>query len=228
MEVNTSLIEQLIFGTKHVAVQENLLEKGDTLASLDAALDIARPYEATKAHAAQLQATPAIAEVVHDVGTRKPKRQDDGCTRCGLNHGDTGKCPAHGHKCGKCGRPNHWARFCKTKQSGRSGTLHRQRGRSTSSSRPSGDRRTRVDEVTDNLETLVFQTVSLDSINDDQKERTQAFVTLSLSIVKDKRPSALKAKVDTGAQANILPLKIYLQMDLPENSLKPSTTMLVS
>ena len=109
---------------------------------------------------------------------------------------------------------------------GCSGTPHRQRGRSTSSSRPSGDRRTRVDEVTD-LETL-FQTVSLDSINDDQKERTQAFVTLSLSIVKDKRPTALKTKVDTGAQANILPLRIYQQMDLPENSLKPSTTTLVS
>ena len=100
--------------------------------------------------------------------------------------------------------------------------------RSTSSSRPSGDRRTRVDEVTDDLETLVFQTVSLDSINDDQKERTQAFVTLSLNIVKDKRPTALKAKVDTGAQANILPLRIYRQMDLPENSLKPITTTLVS
>ena len=229
MEVNTRHIEQLIVGTKHVAVQEKLLEKGDALASLDAALDIiARTYEATKARVAQLQATPATAEVVHDVGTRKPKRQDDSCTGCGLNHGDTGKCPAHGHKCGKCGRTNHWARFCKTKRSGRSGTPHHQRGRSASSSRPSGDRRTRVDKVTDDLETLVFQTVSLDSINDDQKERMQAFVTLSLSIVKDKRPTALKAKVDTGAQANILPLRIYQQMDLPENSLKPSPTTLVS
>ena len=188
METNIRLTEQLIVGTKHVEVQEKLLEKGDALASLEAAsmeaaMDIARTYEATKAHVAQLQATPATAEVVHDVGTRKPKRPDNSCTRCGLNHGDTGKCPAHGHKCGKCGRPNHWARFCKTKRSGRSGTPHRQRGRSTSSSRPSGDGRTRVDEVTDDLETLVFQTVSLDSINDDQKERTQAFFTLSLSIV---------------------------------------------
>ena len=191
-------------------------------------MDIARTYEATKAHLAQLQATPATAEVVHDVGTRKPKRQDSSCTRCGLNHGDTGKCPAHGHNCGKCGRPNHWARFCKTKRSGRGGTPHRQRGRSTSSSPPSGDRRTRVDKVIDDPETLVFQTVSLDSINDDQKQRTQAFVTLRLSIVKDTRPTALKAKVDTGAQANILPLRIYRQMDLPESSLKPSTTTLVS
>ena len=81
LEVNTRLIEQLIVGTKHVAVQEKLLEKGDALANLDAALDIARTYEATKAHVAQLQATPATAEVVHDVGTRKPKRQDGSCTR---------------------------------------------------------------------------------------------------------------------------------------------------
>ena len=86
LEVNTHLIEQLIVGTKHVAFQEKLLEKGGTLASLDAALHIARIYGATMAHVTQLQATPATAEVVHDVGTRKPKRPDDSCTRCGLNH----------------------------------------------------------------------------------------------------------------------------------------------
>ena len=107
---------------------------------------------------------------------------------------------------------DHWARFCKTKRSGRSGTPHRRRGRLTSNSRLSGYRRTRVDEVTDDLETLVFQTVSLDSINDDQKERTQAFVTLSLSIVKDKRPAALKAKVDPGA-----PGQHFAVEDLPAN-----------
>ena len=97
----------------------------------------------------------------------------------------------------------------------------------TSSSRPSGDRKTRVEEVTDNLETLVLQTVRLDNIKDDHNERTQAFVTLSLSIVKNKRPTALKAKVDTGAQANILLWRIYQQMDQLENS-KPNTTTPVS
>ena len=148
---------------------------------------------------------------------------------CGLNYADTGKeCPAHGHKCGKYGRPNHWARFCKPKRSGSSGTPFCQRGQSISSSRSSGDPRTRVDEFTDDLETLVLQTVSLDSINDKQKERTQAFVTLRLYVLKDKRPTALKVKVDTGDQANILPLRSYQQMNLPENSLEPSTTTLVS
>ena len=48
LETNTRLTEQLIVGTKHVQVQEKLLEKGDGLASLDAAMDIARTFEATK------------------------------------------------------------------------------------------------------------------------------------------------------------------------------------
>ena len=51
-EIDTRLIEQLIIGMRHVTVQEKLLEKGDSLASLDAALGIARTYEATKAHVA--------------------------------------------------------------------------------------------------------------------------------------------------------------------------------
>ena len=49
--------KQLIVGTKHIEVQEKLLEKGDALASLEAAMDIARTFQATKAHVAQLQAT---------------------------------------------------------------------------------------------------------------------------------------------------------------------------
>ena len=61
METNIRLTEQLIAGTKHVEVQEKLLEKGDALASLEAAMDIARTFEATKAHVAQLQATRTIA-----------------------------------------------------------------------------------------------------------------------------------------------------------------------
>ena len=86
LDLNTRLIEQFIVGTKQVTVQGILPEKRDALASLDVALDIARTYEATKAHVAQKQRTPATAGVVYDVGTRKPKRQDDSCTRCGLDH----------------------------------------------------------------------------------------------------------------------------------------------
>ena len=61
------------------------------------------------------------------------------------------------------------------------------------------------------LETLVFQSVTLNSV-EAGAERMQAFVTLLLDIVQEGKPTALKAKVDTGAQANILPLRLSRKM----------------
>ena len=53
--MNTRLIEQLIIGMQHNYVRGKLLERGDGLASLDEAMDIARIFETTKAHVAQFQ-----------------------------------------------------------------------------------------------------------------------------------------------------------------------------
>ena len=107
-ETHVRLIEQIIVGTKHVAVQEKLLEKGDSLSSLDAALDIARTYEATKSHLAQLQST--SSSTVHGVQKQQSSASaSTNCTRCGLDHSTTATCPAKGATCLNCGKPNHWA-----------------------------------------------------------------------------------------------------------------------
>ena len=73
LETDTRLIEQLIVGTRHVRVQEKLLEQGDSLASLNAALDIARTFEATKSHVAELQATEPVR--VHAMASTLPTAQ---------------------------------------------------------------------------------------------------------------------------------------------------------
>ena len=54
-ETNTRIIEQLIIGTTHMEVREKLLEKGDALASMEEAMDIARTFETTKAHVEKYQ-----------------------------------------------------------------------------------------------------------------------------------------------------------------------------
>ena len=139
LEINTCLIEQLIIGRRNVTVQEKLTRKlGRCLGHFPQV----RSREGARRPAA---GNISHAEVVHDIRARKPNQQDDiSCTRWGLDHGDTGKCPAHGDIRGKCCRPNHWARLCKTKRSGRSGTPHRQRGRSMFSSHPKSDQKTHV------------------------------------------------------------------------------------
>ena len=83
------------------------------------------------------------------------------------------------------------------------------------------------------LECLVFQ--SVDEHGETTDDRSQAFVTLQLDIIRQHRSTALKAKIDTGAQANVLPLRVYRRMfpdqltaeGLPrKDQLKPSTTKL--
>ena len=85
METNIRLTEQLIVGTKHVEVQEKLLEKGDALASLEAAMDNARTFEATEAHVTQLQATGPLQ--VHAVALKRTSSSHLPCGRCGTSHG---------------------------------------------------------------------------------------------------------------------------------------------
>ena len=187
-------------------------------------MDIARTYEATKAKVAQLQATPTRAEVVHDIGTRKPKRQDDSCMRCWLNHGDIGKFPAHEHKCGKGGRPTTWHDPARPNK-----VVAAEHPIASEADRlPALVRVVIKGHTSTRLQTTLRHWYFRLSVWTASAMTKRTFVTLSLSIVKDKRPTALKAKMDTGAQAKFLPWRIYQQMDRPENSLKPSTTTLVS
>ena len=92
METNIRLTEQLIVGTKHVEVQEKLLEKGDALASLEAAMDIARTFEATKAHVAQLQATGPLQ--VHAVASKRTSSSRPPCSRCNVARIEMGGMPS--------------------------------------------------------------------------------------------------------------------------------------
>ena len=61
METNTRLTEQVIVGTKHVEVQEKLLEKGDALAGLETAMDIARTFRSHKGTCRQAASYRTIA-----------------------------------------------------------------------------------------------------------------------------------------------------------------------
>ena len=112
VEMNTRLIEQLIYGTQHDYVCGKLLERGDGLASLDEAMDIARIFETTKAHVAQFQSYGSSSSSSATVHGLRREMTHEGCTRCGRRHPAQGFCPAKGSNCRRCGRKNHWDIVC--------------------------------------------------------------------------------------------------------------------
>ena len=68
------------------------------------------------------------------------------------------------------------------------------------------------DDVTSQFEHLSFATMSL--LPNEQDNRDEVFAKLDIKLSnKDRRQTAdLKVKVDTGAQGNILPLRIFRRM----------------
>ena len=243
-EMNDRLIEQLIVGTRLKKVQEILLSKDEKL-TLDTALDIARTQEATEANMKSLRSQAVNVDAVKKQGQSR-------CGNCNWSHPPR-KCPAYGTTCKECGKPNHWAVVCRSKKykqswkgknpqptKGETRPSDQHKGKPNSSIRHKGKPKKlhemtqssqSPDDLQEELETLKFECISIDTIS-----TSEAFAKIDI-LLKPNVPATLKAKVDTGAEGNILPLRIYRQMypnnidasGLPKKgALQPNTTVITA
>ena len=220
-ESEERLIEQIIIGTKHKKIQERLLSKGDSL-TLDEAIDVCRTYEATLVQLDQLHAEKG--KHIHAVrgnninrgarGDNKSKK----CPNCGGEHAKSrDQCPAHGSECKKCGKANHWARVCRSKPQQETRIRHRgnHRGRSQSRTRdrPNRKQSPNSSDPSDQFESITFGSITVNSI---KSARDEVFASINVKLHGSNRHAALRAKLDTGAQGNLLPLRLYRRM-YPQN-----------
>ena len=239
-EVGERLIEQLIIGTQHKKVLERLLSKGESL-TLDEAMDVCRTYEATLTHTRQLDS--GQPKEIHAIGSdNKPRK----CGNCGGEHliKPKNKYPAYGTECKTCGKANHWARVCRSRREPRSHSRQRKTPRSRSNYRnidrgakgkTANDKEQQYKGINDQFEAITFESISVNAVRDAHSE---IFVTLKVDLNRnDNCSTALKAKLDTGVQGNILPLRLYQQMyphniassGLPKSgNLESSTTILTA
>ena len=224
------IIEVLISGIKYPQTQKKLLGKDDKL-KLQEALDICRTQEASVTHMAQL------GNIGQDSKVDAVKLRGK-CKNCGGSHPYKPRenCPAYGTTCRKCGKTGHWQHVCLS--SGAKPTRQRRNSRSRSRSRTRGSyRKSRsptpkpqqresevhsvqhADMVSD-FENLTFETVmftqQIDGVNTANNKstdtRSEAFTTLNIKLPRRPGTHTLKAKVDTGAQGNIIPLRIFRRM----------------
>ena len=81
--------------------------------------------------------------------------------------------------------------------------------RSVSRNRKDADER----ELSDQFESITFESITVDAIAPRNRPKDEVFVTVGIDLHKgSNRPATLKAKLDKGAQGNILPVRLYRQM----------------
>ena len=113
-ELEEWLIEQLIIGTKYRRVQGKLLENNESL-SLDEAIDIDKNHEVTHSNLEQLLAPGD--QSVHQINQKEKTNQEKLAVIVSKPHPDNSryKCPPWGMTCNRCGKPNHWAGVCRSR-----------------------------------------------------------------------------------------------------------------
>ena len=216
-ELEERLIELIISGTPIADFQRKLLEqqKGVRLADV---LMMGRTFEATASHVQQLQTMADPTNISAIKSSFRPP-----CGNCGGHHRRR-ECPAQGATCSNCGKSNHFAKVCRsqkqTHQYSRSSFRGRDQRRGGSSSRGRVHQRrpaeakiraiqAEVDE--ENFEDLTFSPVCVSSVSS-SKQRDEAFVKLKIQLPNRSGQHNLVLKVDTGAQGNTLPLRMFREM----------------
>ena len=126
-----------------------------------------------------------------------------------------------------CHKDNHWAKVCRFNPQGITTTRSRHRNRANPRSRllfNSRDRQRRrygsrnrwdgdESELSDQFETITFESITVGAITPGNPSEDEVFVTIGIHLHKlTNRPATLNAKLDTGTQGNILPLRLYRRM----------------
>ncbi|XP_048583876.1 uncharacterized protein K02A2.6-like [Nematostella vectensis] len=242
--VDEHIIDALIFGSRRPRFQAKLLELDKTL-TLAKAIDIARTEEATSAQLQDIRGTNTIPvhATTHKSPSSHPKthsrenKQIQTCGNCGTSHNVTQKslCPANGTKCSNCGKPNHWAKVCRsTKPQGPTPRGRGRRGNRNKSKQQintlSNENASTAPEPLDSPQ-LYFHSLTIDSMS---RQITQALVNIQVNSSNGTLP--LLCKIDTGAEGNVIPLSNYKHI-YPESlcdidgkplSLAPSDTRITA
>ena len=164
--------------------------------TLNGAIGLIRASEITKSQIESMSASKSIAAIEKSAPPAPAPRKITNCKYCGYDH-IKGKCPAYGQACRKCGQKNHFMKVCT----------------STRKEVSTVD----VEEGEPSMNQLFIALVSDDNNQDSW--------TKEYDIVNNGRRRNVKFKLDTGAQANILPMSVAKDLGA---EIKPSQARLVS
>ncbi|KAK0139061.1 hypothetical protein N1851_024415 [Merluccius polli] len=209
--------DKLVFSINDTRLKERLLR--DNELTLRKAIDTCRSAELAKTQIQAMQTSP----VVHDTSvdalrkatgqtrtaswnkskTSSKKQGTTVCHKCGNKH-EPRQCPAYGAVCHKCGKNNHFSKVCKA-----------------DTENSSSYKTKTVHNIESEVDSLYIGMVH----NDDKKVTRQTHTVWHETATI--RGIAINFKLDTGADANVLPMSMYRQIPGPIQ-MRPTETVLIA
>ena len=231
-DVDDNILGQLIKGVHHGEVRKKLLDHPPSTLTLDKAMDFARTFEATETQLLQFNTETTVNAVKRQQkqqtkGKQQPKAQkQSNCRNCGLARHETREdCPAKESKCNKCHRIGHWGKVCLNPQNPLKQTNKQQGHRGKKIQAIQHDSQDSEDHLSATFENFTFSPITVNAHSNTECERTQVSATIIIEPHKGIKTN-LKGKVDTGAEGNILPLRVFKQIFPRSVKLTSSTASL--
>lgn len=237
-ETEERIIEVLISGTKYTEVRKKLLQRDNSLKLTDA-VDLCRTHEASEVHMSQynnLGQTNHVNAIKKEDSCRScggshPRKPRERCPAYGSNCRACGK-PNHWQQVCMSSQNGHNSRDktkTTTQNKGRNQYRQRSRSRSRHRRRPGWRNQQKGGKSSDvhfvqqeeydpipQFEQLSFESIdfqcNVDAISGTSDTRDELFAQLDIQIPDRPGQHSLKTKVDTGAQGNILPIRIFRRM----------------
>ena len=185
----------IVCGTKDNSLRERLLRETDL--TLSRAISAGHAAEETRKHAREIQSSNPTADLhrihKHEKFRKNPNTENSKdfikkCKFCDKSH-PRGKCPAYGKICSNCKKKNHFKVCCPNKKN-----VH--------------EIEESFDEQSSDEYEFFVDTIKVEnpiSLNVDEIKNENSYWMISIS----SNGTPISYKIDTGAECNVLPSKIF-------------------
>ena len=196
---DTNLRDRIVFGLNDAAVKKTLLKDSDL--TLEKTLTICRTSEASDAQMRHMN--PVTNETLPEVN--KLHRTSESlniysCQYCGTTHSPR-TCPAFGKICHKCGKRNHFSKVCRSGRAQNQPSVNECNVQANRESLP----------VSSN--SLHIQSVSA-RVDQVSNNNSRSLMRCPITVKGMNTASLVDFKLDTGADANVLPFSEYKKLHL--------------
>lgn len=215
--------DRVVAGIVDKKLQEKFLSETDL--TLERVIDLTKKYQAAQDQKQLMNSTVVEEKSIMKLSKQQNKqfkqsqsnvkkvtvKQIENCSRCGKTH-DVNKCPAYQQECMKCHKPNHFAIKCKSTIGTNNSNKNDWKKSKKMSTIKEISVKNNIVSASDSSEDLCLGAVFCNVSKCEKRKSSNAAVQWYEELQVQGR--MIQFKLDTGAEANVIPLSVLNEVGL--------------